>query len=64
MKLKLFTFRFSESSDGFNDEPLQKFTADKEVVEFTNHFFKASALMDIALYSAENDFRVLGWRAR
>ncbi len=39
MKLKLFTFRFSESSDGFNDEPLQKFTADKEVVEFTNHFF-------------------------
>lgn len=39
MKLKLFTFRFSESSGGFNDEPLQKFIADKEVVEFTNHFF-------------------------
>ena len=39
MKLKLFTFKFSESGGGFNDEPLQKFIADKEVIEFANHFF-------------------------
>ena len=39
MKLKVFTFRFSGSTDGFNDEPLQAFIADKEVIEFSEHFF-------------------------
>jgi ATP-dependent DNA helicase RecQ len=39
LKLKIFTFRFSESIDGFNDKPLQEFIADKEVIEFSEHFF-------------------------
>ena len=39
MKLKIFTFRFSESIDGFDDKPLQEFIADKEVIEFSEHFF-------------------------
>ena len=39
MKLKIFTFRFSESLVGFDDKPLQEFIADKEVIEFSEHFF-------------------------
>jgi hypothetical protein len=39
LKLKIFTFRFSESIDGFDDKPLQEFIADKEVIEFSEHFF-------------------------
>ena len=39
MKLKVFTFRFSESKDGFNDEPMQEFIAEREVIEFKDHFF-------------------------
>lgn len=39
MKLKIFTFRFSEGLDGFDDKPLQEFIADKEVIEFSEHFF-------------------------
>ncbi len=39
MKIKIFTFRFSERSGGFDDETLQKYISDKEVIESTNHFF-------------------------
>jgi len=39
LKLKIFTFRFSESIDGFDDKPLQEFIADKEVIDFSEHFF-------------------------
>jgi superfamily II DNA helicase RecQ len=39
LKLKVFTFRFSESVGGFDDKALQEFTADKEVIEFAEHFF-------------------------
>ena len=39
MKLKVFTFRFSESVDGFDDKALQEFIADKEVIELSEHFF-------------------------
>jgi hypothetical protein len=39
LKLKIFTFRFSESIGGFDDKPLQEFIADKEVIEFAEHFF-------------------------
>ena len=39
MKLKVFTFRFSESKDGFNDEHMQEFISEKEVIEFRDHFF-------------------------
>lgn len=39
MKLKVFTFRFSHRVQGFDDQPLQKFMADKEVIEFSEHFF-------------------------
>ena len=39
MKLKVFTLRFSDSTEGFDDQPLQEFIADKEVIEFSEHFF-------------------------
>ena len=39
MKLKIFTMRFSESVDGFDDGPMQEFIADKEVIEYDEHFF-------------------------
>jgi ATP-dependent DNA helicase RecQ len=39
LRLKLFTFRFSNSAKGFDDQPLQEFIADKEVIEFSEHFF-------------------------
>ena len=39
MKLKLFTFRFSEAINGFDDKAMQDFTADKEVIEYSEHFF-------------------------
>ena len=39
MKLKVFTLRFSGSTGGFDDQPLQEFIADKEVIEFSEHFF-------------------------
>lgn len=40
MKLKIFTFRFSTVADGFDDAPLRDFILDKEVVDFTEHFFE------------------------
>ncbi len=39
MKLKVFTFRFSEKEDGFDDKPMQEFIAEREVIEFKDHFF-------------------------
>lgn len=39
MKLKVFTLPFSDSAGGFDDGPLQEFVADKEVIEYTEHFF-------------------------
>jgi superfamily II DNA helicase RecQ len=39
LKLKVFTFGFSESSHGFDDVPLQEFIAEREVIEFSEHFF-------------------------
>ncbi len=39
MKLKVFTFRFCENIELFNDDELQQLTADKEIIEFTDHFF-------------------------
>jgi ATP-dependent DNA helicase RecQ len=39
LKLKILTLRFLESAGGFDDEPLEAFTADKEVIDFSEHFF-------------------------
>jgi superfamily II DNA helicase RecQ len=39
LKLKVITLRFLESAGGFDDGPLQAFTADKEVIDFSEHFF-------------------------
>ena len=39
MKLKVFTFRFSDAVSGFDDSPMQAFIADKEVVDVSEHFF-------------------------
>jgi superfamily II DNA helicase RecQ len=39
LKLKVFTLRFSGSTEAFDDGPLQEFIADKEVIEYSEHFF-------------------------
>ena len=39
LKLKIFTFQFSDGANGFDDKPLQDFIADKEVIDFSEHFF-------------------------
>lgn len=39
MCVNLFTLRYSASLGGFDDEPLQRFCADKEIVSFREHFF-------------------------
>jgi len=38
VKLKVFTLRFSASTEGFDDKPLRDFIADKEVIEFRSTF--------------------------
>lgn len=39
MRVKLFTFRYSATLGGFDEEPLHAFLRDKEVVAFREHFF-------------------------
>lgn len=39
MKLKVFTLKFSDSEDGFDDSDIQDFQADREIIEVTEHFF-------------------------
>lgn len=39
MKLKIFTFGFSPSEGCFDDTSLQEFLIDKELIEYTEHFF-------------------------
>jgi ATP-dependent DNA helicase RecQ len=39
LKLKIFTFQFSDGANGFDDKPLQDFITDKEVIDFSEHFF-------------------------
>ena len=58
MKLKVFTFRFSENAGGFIDDPLQEFIVDKEVIEFSEHFFvheKTPYLMVLLAYRSLAD---------
>jgi len=38
--MKVFTLRFSERVQGFNDEPVREFVRDKDVVEVRDHFFE------------------------
>jgi len=39
MKLKLFTFRFDPDTFVFDDKALQEFILDKEVLDYSEHFF-------------------------
>ncbi|MEM7305779.1 MAG: HRDC domain-containing protein [Planctomycetota bacterium] len=39
MRVKLFTFRYSATLGGFDEDPLQHFLSDKEVVAFREHFY-------------------------
>ena len=39
MKLKIFTLPFSGGAGGFDDGPIRDFIADREVIEWTEHFF-------------------------
>jgi hypothetical protein len=37
--IKVFTLKFSESTDGFQDEPVRAFMLDKEITSVREHFF-------------------------
>ena len=39
LKLKIFTFEFSEQRNGFDDQKLQDFLEGKDVVDYGEHFF-------------------------
>ena len=39
MKLKIFTLKFTDSTDGFDDGAIQDFQAEREIIEVTEHFF-------------------------
>jgi len=39
MRIKVFTLKINEASGDFDDESMQEFLADKEVVDCENHFF-------------------------
>lgn len=39
MRVKLFTFRYSATLGGFDEDPLQEFLRDKEVLAFREHFY-------------------------
>ena len=40
LRVKLLTLRFSDRLEGFDDEPVQEFVRDKDVVEVRDHFFE------------------------
>lgn len=52
MGLKIFTLKFSNAAEGFDDTGIQEFLADKEVIETREHF-----------YVHERCPIVSGWRA-
>lgn len=39
MQIKIFTLKFDSLHGGFNDEVVQVFTKDKEVISIKDHFF-------------------------
>ena len=39
MQIKIFTLRFSDATEAFDDAPLRSFMADKEVISLKGHFF-------------------------
>jgi len=60
VKLKVFTLPFSDTAGGFDDGPLQEFIADKEVIEYTEHFFvheRAPYLTLVLAYRGISDDR-------
>lgn len=48
MRIKLFTFRYSATLGGFDDEPLSSFIRDKEVLSFREHFFCVNEVPHLA----------------
>lgn len=56
MRVNLFTFRYSATLGGFDDEPLQSFLRDKEVLSFREHFFSVNAVPHLVC--------VLSWQDR
>lgn len=56
MRVKLFTFRYSATLGGFDDEPLQSFLRDKEVLSFREHFFAVNDVPHLVC--------VLSWQDR
>ena len=39
MKLKIFTLKFTDSTDGFDDSDIQDFQTEREIIDVTEHFF-------------------------
>ncbi len=48
MRIKLFTFRYSATLAGFDDEPLREFLRDKDALAFREHFFCVNEVPHIA----------------
>ena len=49
LQMKIFTLRFSDRLNAFNDEPVQEFVRDKEVVEVRDYFFERDGAPHLAL---------------
>lgn len=48
MRIRLFTFRYSATLGGFDDEPLREFIRDKEAIAFREHFFVVNEVPHLA----------------
>ena len=49
LQVKVFTLQFSDRLGGFNDEPVQEFVRDKDVMEVRDHFFERDGVPHLAL---------------
>jgi len=49
LQVKVFTLQFSDRLGGFNDEPVQEFARDKDVVEVRDHFFERDGVPYLTL---------------
>ncbi len=61
MQIKIFNLRFSDRIDGFDDEPVRDFLADKEIISLKEYFFIRKGvpfLTVIATYKAGDETKM------
>jgi len=49
MFVRVFTLRFSDATDGFDNQPVETFLADKDVLSIHDHYFEKDGIPYIAL---------------